>query len=306
MRIIKVGMVIFDRLFNPQPEAQAFHACAVASGSGLNVVLILAACFFAGIAQAQEDEQEAEAIRRFRAYAPQAAEKYELKTAGEDARMLVLRKESLLRWTNPLTANRAHGELFLWTDRGRPAAVLSMYEFTDPAGKVHEHHEWCSLAEGPIQASGPREWAPAAAGIDLKPVPDAPPPADTPVRRLRQMRDIGAGFTAEKTTRQGETRMLRLLSQPTYRYEAGESRSEPPTMDAGLFALVEATDPEVFLCLETRLVEGKAAWHYGLARMNSLRLAASYQGRQVWLAEALLPRDTYDRQDQPYTALMIK
>ena len=276
-------------------------------------VCIVVVCFATSVAHGQ-DEQEAEAIKRFRAYAPQAAEKYELKAVGEQPRTLVLGKESLLRWTNPVTANRAHGELFLWTDRGRPAAVVSMYEYTDPMGKVHEHHEWCSLALGPIQASGTRDWAPQAAGVELKPIPGAPAPAETAARRLRQMRELAEGFTAEKTTRQMESRTLRLLSQPAYRYEggpgasakAGDSRSESPTLDGALYAFVEATDPEVFLCIETQLLDGKAAWHFGLARMNSVRLAASYKGQQVWLAEALLPRDTYNRKDLPYTALTIK
>ncbi|MCI0361430.1 MAG: hypothetical protein L0211_23350 [Planctomycetaceae bacterium] len=249
-----------------------------------------------------DDEQEAEAAKRFQPYAKETAAKYELKTAGDEPRKLTRREESLLRWTNPLGGNKAHGELFLWTDRGRPAAVLSMYEYTDAAGVVHEHHEWASLSLRPIQAAGPREWSPAAAGIELKPVPEAPLPADTPLRRLRQMRDLGAGFTAEKTSRQNVTRELRLLSQPTFRYETGD----PELVDGALFALVEATDPEIFLCLEARLLEGKPTWHYGLARMNSLPMAVSYKGKQVWVAELLAARDTYDRKDLPYTALRIK
>jgi len=249
-----------------------------------------------------DDEQEAEATKRFHAYAKSTAAKYDLKTAGEQPRQLKLREESLLRWTNPLTANKAHGELFLWTDRGRPAAVLSMYEYTDPKGVVHEHHEWCSLALGPIQASGPKEWSPAVAGIELKAIPAAPPPADTAIRRLRQMRELGAGFTAEKTTSLKETRMLRLLSQPTYRYDAGD----PEVVDGGLFAFVEATDPEIFLCLEARVANDKPTWHYGLVRMNSVRVAASYEGKQVWEGPALAARDTYNRKDLPYTALWIK
>ena len=248
-----------------------------------------------------QDEQEA--TKRFQAYAKETAAKYKLKTAGDAPRDLTLREESLLRWTNPLTANKAHGELFLWTDRGRPAAVLSMYEYTDAMGTVHEHHEWASLSLGPIQASGPKEWSPLTAGIELKPVPDAPPPDDTPLRRLRQMRDIGAKFTSDKTTRQNETRLLRLLNQPAHRYEPG---GDPEVLDGALFALVEATDPEVFLVLEARLVNGKPVWHYGFVRMNSVRVSASYQGKQVWVAEALAARDTYDRKDLPYTALRIK
>jgi len=264
------------------------------------VLGICLAMVLVGSARA-DDEQEAEATKRFQAYAKETAAKYKLKTAGEAPRELALREESLLRWTNPLSANKSHGELFLWTDRGRPAAVVSMYEYTDANGVVHEHHEWCSLALGPLQGTGPKDWAPTS-GIELKPIADAPPPADTPLRRLRQMRDLGAEFKAEKTTRTNETRELRLLNQLTFRYEAGD----PNVVDGALFALVEATDPEVFLCLEARLVGGKPGWHYGLARMNSVRVAASHRGRQVWEGPALVARDTYDRKDLPYTALRIK
>ena len=260
------------------------------------------AAALASISAAAEDEPEAEAIKRFQVHAKEMAAKYELTTASAAPRKLTLREESLSRWTNPVTANRAHGEVFLWTDRGRPAAVVSMYEYTDPAGVVHEHHEWASLSPGLIQATGPKQWAPTAAGIELKPVPDAPPPADTPLRRLLQMRDIGSAFTADKTTRLKEKRDLRLQSQPTFRYQAGD----PETIDGALFAFVEATDPEVFLCLEARQENGKSAWHYGLARMNSVRVSASYQGQQVWVADTLTARDTYDRKDLPYTALRIK
>jgi len=265
--------------------------------AGLCLAMLVASAAYA------DDEQETEAAKRYRAYAKQTAAKYELTTAEDQPRKLELvQDESLLGWTNPLGANKAHGDLFLWIDKGRPAAVVSMYEYADAKGVVHEHHEWCSLALGPIRASGPKEWSPTVAGIELKPLPAAPPPATTLSSRLRQMRDLVAGFTSEKTTRANETRPLRTLSQPVYRYGSGD----PEIVDGALYALVEATDPEIFLCLEARVVNGKAAWHYGLARMNSVRVAASYQGQQVWEAPALANRDTYNRKDLPYTALWIK
>jgi len=263
-------------------------------------VILCLATFVATAARA-DDEQEAEATKRFKAYAKETAAKYDLKTAGDQPRQLKLHEESLLRWTNPLTANKAHGELFLWSDRGRPAAILSMYEYADAKGVVHEHHEWCSLALGPIRATGPKEWSPAVAGIELKLVPGAPQPADSSASRRRQMGELCGGFTSEKTTK-NETRTLRILNQPMFRYETGD----PEIVDGALFAMVEATDPEILLCLEARLVDGKPAWHYGLVRMNSVRVAASYQGQQVWEGPALAPRETYNRKDLPYTALMIK
>src|SRR5205823_5616890 len=118
---------------------------------------------------------------------------------------------SILRWTNPLGGRRTHGEVFLWTDDGRPVAVLSVYQWTNPDGAVHEQHEFCSLAIGPLATRGPggRNWSPAEAGVTLAPLPGAPAPAASQRKRLSQMRELAGRFSAKKTTRQKETRALR-------------------------------------------------------------------------------------------------
>jgi hypothetical protein len=244
---------------------------------------------------------EADAAKAYQARAKEIVASYGV-TAGIDERPLDRPEEPILRWSNPLGGRQAHGEVFLWTDRGRPAAVLSMYQYTDSSGVVHEHHEWCSLALGPVAAIGPKTWRPDVAGVELKPMPDAAGPADSPTRRLRQMRELAARFTAKKTTRQKETRDLRILPQPAYRYAS----SDPDVQDGAIFALVEATDPEIFLLLETRAVDGQPAWHYAFARMNSIHLEASLADRQVWLADVLPWRDALNRSDLPYTAFTIK
>src|SRR5262245_40491339 len=102
------------------------------SVQSLGALLVLWA---AGVAAAQE-EQEAEATKRYQAHAQATAAMYELRSGGEEPRKFQRREESRLRWTNPVGGNKAHGELFLWTDRGRPAAVLSMYEWTDVKNMV--------------------------------------------------------------------------------------------------------------------------------------------------------------------------
>ena len=259
------------------------------------------AALVAGSARADDDEV-AEAAKRFLPYAEATAAKYELKTAGGRPLKLEAGGKSLLRWTNPLTESKNHGELFLWTDRGRPAAVLSMYEYSGTTGVVHEHYEWISLALGPIQATGPRNWSPAIAGIELKPIPEAPPPADSPLRRLGQMRDLSADFTADKTSRQGVTRPIRLMNQPLFRYEPGDEK----VIDGALFAFVEGTDPDVFLCLEARLLNEKPTWHYGLARVVRLPVAASYKGKPVWTARLLSVAESHERKETPYSIFGIK
>jgi hypothetical protein len=255
--------------------------------------------------QEPENKPDSDAAKKFQAYAKEAAGAYDIKVrAGEsEERKTLLRDEPILRWTNPIGARNAHGEVFLWTDDGRPAAAMSLYQWTGPDGVVHEHHEFCSLATGPLVTSGPgtRDWSPREAGVTPAPLPEALAAA-SPRQRLGQMRELAGRFTAKKTTRQKETRTLRLLTQPVYRFE---SKLNDVT-DGALFAFVEATDPEIFLLLEARTAKGKLQWHYGFVRMTSVRLEASLNDKEVWQADELPWRDTLNRTDMPYTAFSVK
>lgn len=268
----------------------------------------------AGFARAQDQPPsgpEAEAAKKFQAHAKETAAAYDARAENAQGRKLSLAAEPILRWANPLGGRKTHGEVFLWTDRGRPAAVLSMYEYTDAMAMVHEHHEFCSLAVTGLHfvSKRPLVWSPAEAGIELRALADAPAPAATPRQRLTQMRELAGKFTAEKTTRQDETRDLRLLPRPVYRYEAANDKAaEKPDdlFDGALFAFVEATDPEIFLWVEAREAGGKRAWHFAAVRMNSVRLALTYDGKPAWEVETLPWRDALNRQDLPYTAFQVR
>ncbi len=271
--------------------------------SSLTAVLLAAWC------GAQEPESssrdgrtEEDSATKFRAYAKEVADAYELRAGEAEKRKLTLVADPVLRWSNPLGGQQARGEIYLWTDAGRPAAVVSINEFTDAAGRTHGEQEWCSLATGPLVADGPHRWSPANGVLSPQPLRDVDPPADSAVRRMRQMRDLAARFSSEKTTRAGVIRPLRLLPKPIYRYEP----SDAGILDGVLFALVEATDPEALLVLEARRSGSTHVWHYALARMNSVRLAASYDGKPVWEAPALEGDEVYDRTDKAYSAFVRK
>lgn len=254
---------------------------------------------------AQLQADTADAAKKFQVYARESAAAYELRAESAEGRRLVLRNESPLRWTNPLAGRKTHGDVFVWTDEGRPAAVLSLYEYTTPDGVVHEHHEFCSLATTPLVGVGPgdRNWSPKEPGITLVPIPEAPPPAHATIRRLSQMRQLAGQFTGAKITREERAkRDLRTLPQPVLRYES----KHYDVLDGALFALVEATDPEIFLLIEARPNAGKDAWHFALARMNSLWLAASYQDKQVWEAEELAWNQVARRGERPYMIYPIR
>jgi hypothetical protein len=259
----------------------------------------------AGRSPAEEPDPEAKAAKAFQVYAQETAASYELHAPSTDGRPLALREEPILRWSNPLAGRKAHGDVFLWTDEGRPAAVLSLYEYTTPDGIVHEHHEFCSLATGKLfcQGASGRVWSPATAGVTLLPLDDAPQPADSAVGRLSQMRQLAGRFSGSKITREERAkRDLRLLTQPIVRYES----EFHGVADGALFALVEATDPEIFLVVEARQLDGDLRWHYALARMNSLWLAASYQNKQVWEADVLPWRVVVRSTEKPYALFPLR
>ena len=249
-----------------------------------------------------EADAEKQAAAKFREYAQGVATAYELRGGARGTRKLALVTEPVLRWTNPLGGQRARGEIFLWTDAGLPAAIVSINEFSDQMGNTQGEQEWCSLAAGPLVAEGPNRWAPAVGVLAPQPVPDAEAPADSAARRLRQMRDLAGRFAGEKTTRAGVIRALRLLPKPIYRYEPADAA----ILDGALFALAEATDPEALLVVEARRAGPAHVWHFAFARLNSVHLAATYKGKPVWEAPELNSGDVYNRADKPYTAFLRK
>src|SRR5579872_4918126 len=138
------------------------------------VVMLMAACCMGQDPEPSRESSgsEKEAAAKFRAYGKEIATAYELRSGDSARRKLTLVAKPVLRWTNPLGGQRARGEIYLWTDSGLPAAIVSINEFTDTAGRIHGEQEWCSLAAGPIVADGPHRWSPAAGVLTPQPLRD--------------------------------------------------------------------------------------------------------------------------------------
>jgi hypothetical protein len=196
-----------------------------------------------------------------------------------DGRALTLRPEPVLKWSNPLVGE-IYGNDFVWTSKGRPEVVWSLHRWYRDG--PHEAVEYLSLSTDRVVAEkdGQVIWHPSRPGIEMNPIPNAAPPGASAAQRLRQMRELAKEFTSRQTRRDGVEQENRLLTQPTYRYEG----TEPPLIDGALFAFVQGTDPELFLLIEARQVDGKTQWQYGLARMTSLEQRVRYRGKPVWTA----------------------
>jgi hypothetical protein len=209
-------------------------------------------------------------------------------SGGREA--LELREKPVYVWTNPLRAGGQDGAVFVWTCRGRAEVIGTI--FSNPAtgtrGIQHEFHSLAptslEVSRRPPAGSTGETWSPKGEGITLAPVPGAEAPADTPARRLNQMRSLARAFSGTTEDKDGNRWELRMLPQPFYRYES----TVPAVVDGAVFAFVTSagTDPEALLVLEARKEPGAAGptWQFAAARFTDLSLVMKYQGKSAFTA----------------------
>ncbi len=263
--------------------------------SVLRVLMMLSLLFgVSGLAQADPPKDEKALAEAFRVFAKREATAYTIHLEGSD-RPLTLQPEPVLKWSNPVIGT-IYGDVFVWTNQGRPEAVASIYKFYSPL--THRANEFHSLSLGKLNAErdGTTVWTPSRAGLELKPIPGAPVPAGSAPARFRQMRALAQEFTGRQTSREGVDRDMRLLAQPIYRYE----NTKGELIDGGLFVFVLGTDPEAFLLIEARQPPGGAPeWRFGATRMNSINLRLNHRGREIWNAPEIPWSQVWDSRE-PY------
>ncbi|MBC7816769.1 MAG: hypothetical protein IAG10_07770 [Planctomycetaceae bacterium] len=207
-------------------------------------------------------------------------------TAGESEKTkLVLYPEPVLRFSNP-TAGTVLGDIFVWTENGRPAVWGNWYRWFAPGkGRVFEV---TSLSERPVagRVNDIEFWNTSKPGLALKPLPGVDAPAREARSRLVQMRRLAGDFATHLADTRGNERVvkrqLRLLPQPVFRYLTPQA--DATYLDGALFVFVEGTDPETILILEASKLNDKAIWQFGLARNNSDPIRVTFRDKEVWSA----------------------
>ena len=231
-------------------------------------------CFGPGTAEDEDSERQARADRL--RLMKESFQVYHFSAKDEHQTELKVNPEPLLRWTNPVSGLK-DGALFLWKDAdGRPAAGAQVFLTADNLWL----HEFQSLYERPFQATqnGAPVWSPSRAGVSFSRLPEAPSPANTPVRRLAQMRRLLGRFMASDEF-EGKSRWeLAPLTTPLSRY----GKENSAVLDGALFVFAHGTDPEVFVLIEARKSDDGYAWHYALAPMTGYALKVSLDDKQVW------------------------
>ncbi len=246
----------------------------------LMVLFGTALAFVASMESRAGEAPADEHFRKVKQLLEQSINWYELRPKAESTQRL--RPEIVMSWQNPVRINTGPGVLAIWTDRGRPVAMASIFEWNREIC-----HEFGSLSRSNTLVARDQTgviWSPDTPGVNFADVPDAPPPAASPASRLRQMKALAERFSARLPDRVGEAEreVLRLLPKPIYRYDAKEVPStEPRVRDGGMFAFVKGTDPEVVLLLEAVEHDEKMVWQYALARATAWAVEASLGDRVV-------------------------
>ena len=144
--------------------------------------------------QAPAEDEKAAAAERLE-FMKRSAAVYSIQL-GEKESELKLIPEPVLRWTNPVS-NVPDGGLFLWLGpEARPEVAAQVFI---AAGSTDLWlHEFQSLSTESMTVSRDRRvtWHPQKPGIEVKPVEDAPAPAESAVQRLAQMRAIAQNLEA--------------------------------------------------------------------------------------------------------------
>ena len=257
---------------------------ALTPGAAMNFTIVLP--LLLAIAQGESESAKAQREWLFKLHLGDALE-YTIYRDASRKEKLEFRKEPVYVWTNPVRASQQDGVVFVWTSRGRPEAIGTIFSSAG-GGKRGVTHEFHSLSLGSLDVArrGTHDnlWKPKGPGIALAPIEGAPSPRRSAAQRLAQMRTLARDFSAATHDAEDHRWELRLLSQPLYRYES----TDPDVLDGALFAFVTSagTDPEALLVIEARQPAGGGVpvWYRALARFTDLDLSVRYKGKEVFSA----------------------
>jgi hypothetical protein len=258
-----------------------------------NVLLLLLCMLLAGsVALAQQappanDAASAKQAEESQKIAAAEVQRFAFAFAEHRDRKLKLHETPILRYTNPLRGD-VRSTLYVWTHEGRPELVASVNHWYMPRPYLGLAATSLSVEKLVGTRDGREIWRPNRAGIELRPIPGAPPPADTAAQRLRQMSALVREFSAEfkRAARYNEGGTLRLMTRPLYRYES----TAADVQDGALFSLADGTSPQLDLLIESRKAKGGTfEWQYALAPNNSVEYHVFHKDREVWTLPQLAP-----------------
>lgn len=268
-------------------------------------LLIVSSALLGSAAQAppaaKEDKDAAEAKKKAEEQIRRESEvvigAIELEILRDDKWTKVERIDKPLLYYGDLTRQNDRGSVWGWRQKGRPLAVIELYQNLD------NRRRWvfaiCNTSGRTLRArhSDAPWWLENESATELKDIPDAAAPAAEAAVRQRQLKLLAQKFTGHQFWDPDNSRYeLRLLNRPLYNY-----RDEADgILEGGLFTLANGTNPEILLFIEARMDpkdRSKRVWQYGVGRLAHAELHMEYDGKEIFEA----PRGgRLSGRDKPY------
>jgi hypothetical protein len=197
---------------------------------------------------------------------------------GDEDDTAVLNTQPLLYFTNE-PHRIVGGSVWGWSSGGRPVAICKIEEYD--RGRPDQTWLYClaSLSEKKIKVNwrDGESWAAKQAGLEIRDLPDGPPPAADERGRLRQMKELSRRFSANDFDPNGRgATQFRQLTQPLWRYSA----SDAGIVDGAVFATEGAG--AVYL-IELHKEEGsQPQWRYGVTAMSAWAVTIKLDEKEIW------------------------
>jgi hypothetical protein len=196
----------------------------------------------------------------------------------------VKRIEKPLLFYGDATRENDRGSVWGWGDKGRPVALLELFQ------GVNDRSKWvfavCNTSGGKLRASrgGDPWWRENDSASELQDIPGAPAPSVEGPQRQRQLKQLAQKFTGHEFWDPNNSRFeLRRLERPLHTYRDEGSG----LLEGGLFTLANGTNPEIMLFVEARVNpkdKSKIVWQFTVGRSAHAELHLEYEGKEVFNA----------------------
>jgi hypothetical protein len=230
-------------------------------------------------------EAEKNAQEQIRREAEEVIHAIDLEILREDDKWTkVERIDKPLLYYGDLTRQNDRGSVWGWHQKGRPVAVIELYQDLD------NRRRWvfaiCNTSGGKLRArhADTPWWLENESATELKDIPGAPAPAAEASVRQRQLKLLAQKFSGHQFWNPGNSRYeLRLLNRPLYIYRDEANGA----LEGGLFTLANGTNPEILLFIEARVDpkdRTKRVWQYAVGRLAHAELHMEYEGKEIFEA----------------------
>lgn len=181
----------------------------------------------------------------------------------------------------------AEGDILIWTRNGRPEVAAQVFQHESGGNKIWLH-EFQSLSSEPIvlKRGGQTLWSPDEKGMAWTTLPADFAPAESPVARLRQMKQLARRFTGNEQTpgTVGDVNNLksfemRMKPREIFRYASPENGTTDGVMF--YFGQEDRADPELLLLIEAETANGKSGWRYACAPLTCWPMQVMLDGKEV-------------------------